>query len=144
MLRSLMLDLLLRRPKFVQTEITAKMDPRFIDTFGGFMSTEMVVKGALDLISDQSKAGACLWISNKTGFEYWPTPAEEEKYRTRPKASRKKSADVFQVNVQIPRSFDKMHNFQSATRVVQAPLRLPLKPDYVLMKIIYAGPSNIS
>ncbi|KAG6419678.1 hypothetical protein SASPL_116187 [Salvia splendens] len=94
--------------QFVQTEITAKMDPRFIDTFGGFMSTEMVVKGALDLISDQSKAGACLWISNKTGFEYWPTPAEEEKYRTRPKASRKKSADVFQVNVQIPRSFDKM------------------------------------
>ena len=31
------------------------------------------------------------------------------------------------------------HNFQSATRVVRASLRLPLKPDYVLMKIIYAG-----
>ncbi|XP_047977339.1 prostaglandin reductase-3-like isoform X1 [Salvia hispanica] len=132
-------------PEYVQTELTAKMDTKYIDTFGGFMSTEMVVKGAFDLISDESKAGACLWISNKRGFEYWPTPAEEEKYRVRPKASRKKSADVLQVNVQIPRSFDKIvvhtlnHNFQSATRVVRAPLRLPLKPDHVLMKIIYAG-----
>ncbi|KAL1561044.1 15-hydroxyprostaglandin dehydrogenase (NAD(+)) [Salvia divinorum] len=133
------------RLAFVQTELTAKMDPKFIDTFGGFMSTEMVVKGAFNLISDESKAGACLWISNKRGFEYCPTPAEEEKYRTRSKASRKKSADVLQVNIEIPRSFDKIvvhtlsHNFQSATRVVRAPLRLPLKPDYVLMKIIYAG-----
>ncbi|XP_042057565.1 prostaglandin reductase-3-like isoform X1 [Salvia splendens] len=132
-------------PEYVQTELTAKMDAKYIDTFGGYMSTEMVVKGAFDLISDESKAGACLWISNKRGFEYWPTPAEEEKYRVRPKASRKKSADVLQVNVQIPRSFDKIvvhtlnHNFQSATRVVRAPLRLPLKPDHVLMKIIYAG-----
>ncbi|XP_042009650.1 prostaglandin reductase-3-like isoform X2 [Salvia splendens] len=132
-------------PEFVQTELASKVDPKFIDMVGGFMSMEVVVKGAFDLISDESKAGACLWISNKRGLEYWPTPAEEEKYRVRPKASRKKSADVLQVNVQIPQSFDKIvvhtlsHNFQSATRVVRASLRLPLKPDYVLMNIIYAG-----
>ncbi|XP_042007434.1 prostaglandin reductase-3-like isoform X2 [Salvia splendens] len=132
-------------PEFVQTELASKMDPKFIDMVGGFMSMEVVVKGAFDLISDESKAGACLWISNKRGFEYWPTPAEEEKYRVRPKASRKKSGDVLPVNVQIPQSFDKIvvhtlsHNFQSATRVVRTSLKLPLKPDYVLMKIIYAG-----
>ena len=31
--------------QYVQTELTAKMDTKYIDTFGGFMSTEMVVKG---------------------------------------------------------------------------------------------------
>ncbi|KAK6136876.1 hypothetical protein DH2020_029388 [Rehmannia glutinosa] len=31
------------------------------------------------------------------------------------------------------------HNFRSATSVVRAPLRLPLQPDHVLLKIIYAG-----
>lgn len=31
------------------------------------------------------------------------------------------------------------HNFRSATSVVRASLRLPLKPDDVLLKIIYAG-----
>lgn len=132
-------------PEFVETDLASKMDPKFIDLMGGFLSMEMVVKGAFDLISDESKAGACLWISNRKGQEYWPTPAEEEKYRVRPKASRKKSPDIVPVNVQIPPSFEKIvvhtlsHNFRSATRVVQGSLRLPLKPDYVLMKIIYAG-----
>ncbi|KAH6818938.1 ARP protein [Perilla frutescens var. frutescens] len=132
-------------PEFVLTELAAKMDPKFIESIGGFMSMEMVVKGAFELISDESKAGACLWISNRRGFEYWPTPAEEEKYRLRPRASKKRSPDLVPVNVQIPQSFEKIvvhtlsHNFQSATRVVRASLRLPLKPDYVLMKILYAG-----
>lgn len=31
------------------------------------------------------------------------------------------------------------HNFRGATSVVRAPLRLPIKPDHVLVKIIYAG-----
>ncbi|XP_042009651.1 prostaglandin reductase-3-like isoform X3 [Salvia splendens] len=92
-------------PEFVQTELASKVDPKFIDMVGGFMSMEVVVKGAFDLISDESKAGACLWISNKRGLEYWPTPAEEEKYRVRPKASRKKSADVLQVNFSSGRYF---------------------------------------
>ncbi|KAH6772664.1 ARP protein [Perilla frutescens var. hirtella] len=132
-------------PEFVLTELAAKIDPKFIESIGGFMNMEMVVKGAFDLISDESKAGACLWISNRRGFEYWPTPAEEEKYRLRPRASKKRSPDLVPVNVQIPQSFEKIvvhtlnHNFRSATRVVRASLRLPLKPDYVLMKIIYAG-----
>ncbi|CAA2958098.1 Zinc-binding alcohol dehydrogenase domain-containing protein 2 [Olea europaea subsp. europaea] len=45
----------------------------------------------------------------------------------------------------MPQNFEKIivhtlsHNFRSATSVVWAPLRLPLKPDDVLLKIIYAG-----
>lgn len=31
------------------------------------------------------------------------------------------------------------HNFRSATRIVRTELRLPLKPDHVLLKVIYAG-----
>lgn len=31
------------------------------------------------------------------------------------------------------------HNFRSATNIVRTPLRLPIKPDHVLVKIIYAG-----
>ncbi|KAG8368351.1 hypothetical protein BUALT_Bualt15G0036500 [Buddleja alternifolia] len=132
-------------PEFVQTELAAKMDPKFIDLMGGFIPMEMVVKGAFELITNESKAGSCLWISNRRGLEYWPTPQEEEKFRARPKTLRRKSPDVVPVNIQIPQSFEKIvvhtlnHNFRSATSVVQASLRLPLKPDYVLLKVIYAG-----
>ncbi|KAL3843924.1 hypothetical protein ACJIZ3_001327 [Penstemon smallii] len=132
-------------PEFVQTELASKMDPGFIDFVGGFLPMEIVVKGAFELITNESKAGSCLWISKRRGFEYWPTPEEEEKYRVFPKTSRRKSADVVPVNIQIPQSIKKIvvhtlsHNFRSATSVVQAPLRLPLKPDHVLLKIIYAG-----
>jgi threonine dehydrogenase-like Zn-dependent dehydrogenase len=31
------------------------------------------------------------------------------------------------------------HNFRNATGIVRAPLRLPIKPNHVLVKIIYAG-----
>lgn len=33
--------------QFVQTDLASKMDPKFIDMVGGFMSMEMVVKGKL-------------------------------------------------------------------------------------------------
>lgn len=31
------------------------------------------------------------------------------------------------------------HNFRSASRIVRAPLKLPVKSGHVLIKIIYAG-----
>ncbi|KAG8368363.1 hypothetical protein BUALT_Bualt15G0037700 [Buddleja alternifolia] len=133
-------------PEFVQTEMSAKVDPKIIDlAAGGFIPMEMVVKGAFELITDERKAGSCLWITNRRGLEYWPTPEEEEKYLTLPKTLRRKSPDVVPVNIQIPQSFEKIvvhtlnHNFRSAMSVVQGSLRLPLKPDYVLLKVIYAG-----
>ena len=32
---------------------------------------------------DESKAGHCLWITNRQGMEYWPSPSEEAKYLIR-------------------------------------------------------------
>ncbi|XP_022897852.1 probable quinone oxidoreductase [Olea europaea var. sylvestris] len=132
-------------PEFVQTDLAAKLDPKIIDLMGGFLPMEMVVKGAFELISDETKAGSCLWISKRRGLEYWPTPAEEAKYRVRPLTQRRKSSLMFPFSIQIPPSFEKIvvntlnHNFRSATSVVRAPLRFPLKPDHVLLKVIYAG-----
>ncbi|CAA3001806.1 probable quinone oxidoreductase [Olea europaea subsp. europaea] len=128
-------------PEFVQTELASKMDPKFIELSGGFVPMEMVLKGAFELICDENKSGSCLWISNRRGLEYWGTPLEEGKY----KISRRKSPDAVPLNIQMPQNFEKIivhtlsHNFRSATSVVWAPLRLPLKPDDVLLKIIYAG-----
>ncbi|GAA0176371.1 oxidoreductase [Lithospermum erythrorhizon] len=132
-------------PQFVQTDLASKVDQNFIDSVGGYMPMDMVVKGAYKLIEDDSKAGACLWISSRRGMEYWPTPAEEAKYLINPSISRKKSSSVAHWDVQIPQSFEKVvvhtlsHNFRRATSIVQSPLRLPLKPDHVLLKIVYAG-----
>ena len=31
------------------------------------------------------------------------------------------------------------HHFRDATHIVRVPLKLPIEPDHVLLKIIYAG-----
>ncbi|GAB4853961.1 hypothetical protein Ancab_018169 [Ancistrocladus abbreviatus] len=132
-------------PEFVETDLTIKVDPKFVDLLGGFIPIEMVVKGALELISDESKAGSCLWITKRRGLEYWPTPMEEAKYLLPSSKSRRKFSFVDLQEPQIPLSFEKIvvhtlnHNFRSATSIVRVPLRLPIKPNYVLVKIIYAG-----
>ncbi|XP_059449614.1 uncharacterized protein LOC132180722 [Corylus avellana] len=132
-------------PEFVQTEMGSKIDPKFIDLLGGFVPMEMVVKGTFELITDESKAGSCLWITNRRGMEYWPTPTEEAKYLARSSSSRKRSPLKVSSNFQLPQSFEKLvvhtlsHNFRNATRIVSTPLRLPIKPHHVLVKIIYAG-----
>ncbi|KAJ8530076.1 hypothetical protein K7X08_036911 [Anisodus acutangulus] len=130
-------------PEFVQTDLAEKVNSSTIDQLGGYLPMELVVKGAFELIRDESKAGSCLWITNRRGLEYWPTPAEEAKYLL-PKA-RLKSLVTVPMDLQIPHSFEKVvvhtlsHNFRSATRIVRTELRLPLKPDHVLLKVIYAG-----
>ncbi|EPS60547.1 hypothetical protein M569_14256 [Genlisea aurea] len=139
-------------PEFVQTEITEKVPSKLIAAVGGFIPMEMVIRGAFELIVDESKAGSCLWISNRRGLEYWPTPDEENKYlvriRTNKSASidlRTKSPDVVSVHIQIPESFEKLvihtlsHNFRKAAGVVRFPITMPIQPDYVLLKILYAG-----
>ncbi|KAG5526475.1 hypothetical protein RHGRI_032672 [Rhododendron griersonianum] len=134
-------------PEFVQTELASKVDPRHLGLMGGFMSMEMVVKGAFELIRDESKAGSCLWITKRRGMEYWPTPMEEAKYLV-PSSKLRRSSSFKAIsisNLQVPQSFEKIvvhtlsHNFRSATNIVRTPLRLPIKPDHVLVKIIYAG-----
>ncbi|XP_044508659.1 prostaglandin reductase-3 [Mangifera indica] len=134
-------------PEFVQTDMGSRVDPKFVGLMGGFVPMQMVVKGAFELISDESKSGSCLWITNRRGLEYWPSPTEEAKYMVRSSSSTKRSSVIIplNLNLQLPHSFEKIvvhtltHDFRNATRKVQAPLRLPIKPNHVLLKIIYAG-----
>ncbi|PHU10409.1 hypothetical protein BC332_22269 [Capsicum chinense] len=131
-------------PEFVQTDLAGQVNPSFIDQLGGYLPMELLLEGAFQLIRDESKAGACLWVTSRRGLEYWPTPAEEAKYRL-PSSKSRKSLVTVPMDLKIPHSFEKVvvntlsHNFRSATRIVRTELRLPLKPDYVLLKVIYAG-----
>ncbi|XP_024968645.1 probable quinone oxidoreductase isoform X2 [Cynara cardunculus var. scolymus] len=132
-------------PEFVRTDLAEKVDSKFIERMGGYVSMDTVIQGTFELISDESKAGSCLWVTNRRGLEYWPTPTEESKYLVVPSRLRTRFSSVVPSTVQIPQSFEKItvhtlnHNFRSATSIVRAPLRLPIKPNHVLLKIIYAG-----
>ncbi|KAL8097101.1 hypothetical protein AgCh_030270 [Apium graveolens] len=110
-------------PEFVRTDLALKVDSQLIEKMGGYVSMEAVIKGAFELITDETRAGSCLWITNRRGMEYWPTPMEEAKYLVRP--------------YRIVHTLS--HKFRSATSIVKKPLRLPIKSDHVLVKIIYAG-----
>ncbi|GAV66351.1 adh_short domain-containing protein/ADH_zinc_N domain-containing protein/ADH_N domain-containing protein [Cephalotus follicularis] len=132
-------------PEFVQTEIVTQVDTKFVDMMGGFLPMQMVVKGAFELINDESKAGSCLWVTNRRGLEYWPSPMEEAKYLVRFSGSKNNLSFKAPLSVQLPQSFEKIvvhtlsHNFRNATRIVRTPLPLPIKPHHVLLKVIYAG-----
>ncbi|CAN6466690.1 unnamed protein product [Victoria cruziana] len=100
--------------------------------------------GAFELIEDETKAGACLWITNRRGMEYWPGETEKRKYLINPQKP-KPLTHQSQYNVEIPNSFLKVivqnidHNFRKATEVVRAQLKYPIKSDHVVVKILYAG-----
>ncbi|CAG7868143.1 unnamed protein product [Brassica rapa] len=131
-------------PEFIQTELAGAIGDSFLHSLGGYMSMDMLIKGAFELITDESKAGACLWITNRRGLEYWPTPMERAKYLVGSTSTKKTSFKVTS-NIKLPQSFEKIivhalsHNFRNATRIVRAPLQLPIGPHQVLLKIIYAG-----
>ncbi|KAJ6692543.1 hypothetical protein OIU79_014319 [Salix purpurea] len=122
-----------------------KVDSKFIDMLGGFIPMKMVLKGAFELISDESKAGSCLWITNRRGMEYWPTPTEETKYLARSSNFKRRVSYHAPVNLQFPQSYEKLvvhtlsHNFRNATHIVRTPLRLPIGSHQALVKVIYAG-----
>lgn len=65
-------------------------------------------EGAFELISDESKAGSCLWITNRRGMEYWPTPMEEAKYLARSSNSKRRVSYQAPVNLQLPLSYEKL------------------------------------
>ncbi|RLM85720.1 hypothetical protein C2845_PM04G18140 [Panicum miliaceum] len=52
-------------PEFVQTNMGEQVNRVLVDALGGFLKVEDVVNGAFELIEDESKAGACLWISKR-------------------------------------------------------------------------------
>ncbi|KAI3753153.1 hypothetical protein L2E82_25199 [Cichorium intybus] len=132
-------------PEFIQTNMDEKAGSQFIEHMGGYVSLDTLIQGAFELINDESKAGSCLYITKNKGFEYWPTLTEEEKYLVVPSRLKETFSSVVQCTVMIPESFEKVtvhtlsNNFRSATSIVRAPLRMPIKPDHVLLKIIYVG-----
>lgn len=132
-------------PEFVQTNMGEQVNHLLVDALGGFLKMEDVVNGAFELIEDETKAGACLWISKRRGMVYWPTSEEENKYlvySSKPKRALTKNRFP---SIQTPEFFEKIvvhtlsHNFRNATKLDRVRLRLPLEPHCALVKIIYAG-----
>lgn len=64
--------------------------------------------GAFELIEDESKAGACLWISKRKGMVYWPTSEKEENYLVYSSKSKKKSVKNRFPSIQTPEYFQKL------------------------------------
>lgn len=64
--------------------------------------------GAFELITDESKAGSCLWITNRRGMEYWPNAMEETKYLVLSSSSRRRTINKEKLNLQLPQNFEKM------------------------------------
>ncbi|OEL34701.1 Zinc-binding alcohol dehydrogenase domain-containing protein 2, partial [Dichanthelium oligosanthes] len=133
------------RIAFVQTNMAEQMNRKIIDSTGGYLKMEDVVNGAFELIQDESKAGACLWITKRRGMEYWPTPEEQRKYMVNPSKSKRMQTKNIYPSIRTPEFFEKIvvhtlsHNFRSATRLARVRLRLPIEPHSALVKIIYAG-----
>jgi hypothetical protein len=64
--------------------------------------------GAFELIEDESKAGACLWISKRKGMVYWPTSAKENKYLVYSPKTKKELVKNRFPSIQPPEYFHKM------------------------------------
>lgn len=132
-------------PEFVETDMGSHVGAKFVSQMGGYIPMDLVVKGALELITDETKAGSCLWITNRRGLEYWPTPAEEAKYLIPSSKLKRSSMLTYPLELRLPQSFEKIvvhtlnHNFRAATRIQRTPLGLPIKQNHVLVKILYAG-----
>ncbi|ONM55482.1 ARP protein (REF) [Zea mays] len=133
------------RIAFVQTNMAEQMSRKVIDSSGGYLEMEDVVNGTFELIQDESKAGACLWITKRRGMEYWPTPEEQRKYMVNPNKSKRMLTNNIYPSIRMPEFFEKIvvhtlsHNFRNATRLERVQLRFPIKAHSALVKIIYAG-----
>lgn len=76
------------------------------------ISDILTSKGTFELIMDENKAGSCLWITNRRGFEYWPTPSEEAKYLVNSSGFRKRS-EFKAPQIKLPENFEKVFVFQN-------------------------------
>lgn len=128
-------------PEFIGTQMTSSLSKESIVASGGFISMEKFLQGAFELLEDDSKAGACLWVTNRRGLEYWPTPEEKKKYSLRA-PSRK--IMLQQSTIPLPKDYKKLsvytlsNKFRAATKIVSVPLN-PVKRGHVLVKYAYAG-----
>eukprot|EP00249_Psilotum_nudum_P024807 c29298_g1_i10 orf=195-1640(+) len=136
-------------PEFLETDMTRKMEKGLINSFGGFIPIENFIQGVFELLEDDSKAGACLWISNRGGSQYWPHSDEKKRYLLKYTSLEKEVSYPVEatqaVIPDIPKEFKKLvvHtlnlNFRIATKLVSTTLELPIKEGHVLVKYIFAG-----
>eukprot|EP00249_Psilotum_nudum_P024809 c29298_g1_i3 orf=333-2243(+) len=136
-------------PEFLETDLTRKVDKEFIKSLGGFVPIDNFIQGVFELLEDDSKAGACLWISKQGGSKYWPHSDEKKKYLLKYSSSEKEVSYPVEATrtfvPDIPKEFQKVvvHslniNFRIATKLVSTTLELPIKEGHVLVKYIYAG-----
>jgi len=68
----------------------------------------LLSSGAFELIQDESKAGACLWITKRRGMEYWPTPEERRMYMVNPNKSKGMLTNNIYPSIRMPEFFEKM------------------------------------
>lgn len=132
-------------PEFLATDMTRPLSNKYMEEFGGFVPMEKFLQGAFELLEDERKAGACLWISNRRGLEYWPTAEEKKKYLLNSKPGQKSMQEKSQVyTIVLPKEFRKVvvhtlsNRFRVATKLVSIPLG-SVKDGHVLVKNIYAG-----
>lgn len=132
-------------PEFLATDMTRPLSNKYLEALGGFVPMEKFLQGAFELLEDESKAGACLWISNRRGLEYWPTAEEKKKYLLNNKPAQKSIQEKSQVyTISLPKEFEKVvvhtlsNRFRVATKLVSVPL-CAVKDGHVLVKYIYAG-----
>ncbi|CAM6102136.1 unnamed protein product [Calypogeia fissa] len=131
-------------PEFVSTKLTAQLAPSNI--LDGYLPMDEIVKGIFQLMEDKTRAGDCLWITKRRGFEYWPTKEEMAKYEL-PIALRPgyKTKIKYSDPPAIPKEYRKViihkltHDFRAASKIVTVHLKMPVKPGYVLIKYLYAG-----
>ncbi|XP_023747559.1 uncharacterized protein LOC111895717 [Lactuca sativa] len=133
-------------PEINRAEKAKHVGFQFLNLNRSSTSMDTIIQGAFQLITDESKAGSCLLITNNGGLEYMPTSSQEAKnLAVIPSRLKNTVSSVVNSTVEIPHSFEQLiihtlsRNFRNATRTVRAPLKLPIKADHVLLKIIYAG-----
>lgn len=150
-------------PEFVETGIisqvtgaAAKQFGSVLKSLGGFIPMSTVVMGALELIEDESRAGECMWITNRLGKQWWPTEEEKRRYLVQHDGSRmgkeggrrreKESSPL--LPPRLPTTFSKIvvhklsSNFRDATRIERIPLdpKLLLSiPGTLLVRVAFAG-----
>eukprot|EP00897_Mesotaenium_endlicherianum_P000320 jgi/Mesen1/10289/ME000079S09705 len=56
----------------VEAAVAKEAMPEALRLMGGFIPMETVVEAVMELVEDESKSGACIWISNRKGKQVYP------------------------------------------------------------------------
>ncbi|GAQ80953.1 ARP protein [Klebsormidium nitens] len=124
-------------PEFIDTALGKMAEEHIgahLKSVGGFIPMSVVVEGILELIDDDSKAGECMRITNRTGRDYWRPKNVGPPARGQGKpVAANLPAETRKIVVHTLST-----DFRSATRLVSEPMPRPAKGT-ILMRHVYAG-----